>query len=76
MLAVAAGAGLAVLPASAAERYSTPGVRFVPLDPSPACEIAVISRAEASTTVTAFLRIAFQFARSADRARTRALMAA
>lgn len=76
LLAVAAGAGTAVLPASAAERYSTPGVRFVPLDPSPACEIAIISRAEASTTVQAFLRLAFQLARSADRARTRALMAA
>ncbi len=75
LLAVAAGAGLAVLPASAAERHSTPGVRFAPLDPSPACEIAVVSRAEASTTVTAFLRLASQLARSAERTRERALAA-
>ena len=76
LLAVAAGAGIAVLPASTAERYSTPGVRFAQLDPSPACEIAVVSRAEASTTVTAFLRLAWQLARSAQRSHERALAAA
>ena len=76
LLAVGAGAGIAVLPASAAERYSTSGVCFTPLDPSPSCEIAVVSRAEASTTVTAFLRLAWQFARSSQRARERALVAA
>ena len=76
LLAVAAGAGIAVLPASAAERHSTPGVRFAPLDPSPACEIGVVSRAEASTTVTAFLRLVSQLARSAERTRERLLAAA
>jgi DNA-binding transcriptional LysR family regulator len=31
LLAVASGAGLALLPESVAERYRTPGIRFVPL---------------------------------------------
>ena len=32
LLAVASGAGLALLPESATERYTAPGVRFVPVE--------------------------------------------
>jgi DNA-binding transcriptional LysR family regulator len=58
LLAVAAGAGVAVLPSSAAERYELAGVRFVPLEPPVVCEVAVLSRDEDSTTITGFLRLA------------------
>ena len=64
LLAVAAGAGVAILPASAAQRASVPGVRLLPLEPDPTCEIAVISRDEASTTVAGFVSLAVRFARS------------
>jgi DNA-binding transcriptional LysR family regulator len=55
---VAAGLGIALLPSSAAERYSAHGVTFRPLDPpSPTTEIALVTRAGANeTTVSAFLR--------------------
>jgi DNA-binding transcriptional LysR family regulator len=44
LLAVAAGAGMAMLPASAAERHVVPGVRFVALEPAePAFESAVLT---------------------------------
>ena len=62
LLAVAAGAGVAILPASAAQRASVPGVRLLPLEPGPTCEIAVISRDEASTTVAGFVSLAARFA--------------
>jgi DNA-binding transcriptional LysR family regulator len=59
LLAVASGAGVALLPESAAKRYCTPGVRFRPLaPPAPSCEVAIVARAEADTTTTAFLRLA------------------
>ena len=58
VLAVAAGAGVAVLPSSTAERYEVAGVRFVPLEPPVVCEVAVLSRDEDSTTITGFLRLA------------------
>lgn len=59
LLAVASGAGVALLPASAATRYRTPGVRFHPLaPPSPACEVAIVARVQPDTTTTAFLRLA------------------
>jgi DNA-binding transcriptional LysR family regulator len=60
LLAVAAGAGAAVLPESAARGYATPGVRFLPLSaPSPTCEVVVISHPEhASTATSAFLQLA------------------
>ncbi len=58
LLAVAAGAGVAVLPASTADRYEVAGVRFVPLEPPVVCEVAVLSRDEDSTTITGFLRLA------------------
>jgi DNA-binding transcriptional LysR family regulator len=75
LLSVAAGAGIGVLPASVAERHSIPGVRFAPLDPSPACEVAIVTRHEVSTTVAALLRLAQHLARSAERTRVRALRA-
>jgi DNA-binding transcriptional LysR family regulator len=44
VLAVASGAGLALLPESAAERHVLPGVRFVPVDHAgPAFETAVVT---------------------------------
>jgi DNA-binding transcriptional LysR family regulator len=58
LLAVAAGAGVAMLPSSIAERYEVAGVRFVPLEPPVACDVALLSRDEDSTTITAFLRLA------------------
>ena len=58
LLAVAAGAGVAVLPSSAADRYEVAGVRFVPLEPPVVCEVALLSRDEDSTTITGFLRLA------------------
>jgi DNA-binding transcriptional LysR family regulator len=63
LLAVAAGTGIAILPASAAQRASVPGVRLLALEPGPTCEIAVISRDEASTTIAGFLTLATRFAR-------------
>lgn len=60
LLIAAAGAAIAVLPASTAERYSVPGIVFRSLEsPAPTTQIALVSRAEpASTTVAAFLRLA------------------
>ena len=58
LLAVASGAGMALVPASAAERYLTPGVRFVALaDPQPAVPTAVVTRRDTTHLPTAaFLR--------------------
>jgi DNA-binding transcriptional LysR family regulator len=58
LLAVASGAGMALVPASAAERYLAPGVRFVPLaDPQPAVATAVVTRRDTTHLPTAaFLR--------------------
>jgi DNA-binding transcriptional LysR family regulator len=60
LLAVAAGAGAALLPGSAARRYDTPGVRFLPLSaPSPTCEVVVITDPEhAGIATSAFLQLA------------------
>jgi DNA-binding transcriptional LysR family regulator len=60
LLTVAAGAGAALLPESASRRYTTPGVRFVPLaSPSPVCEVVLISHPEhASLATAAFLQLA------------------
>src|SRR3954463_6619840 len=45
LLAVAAGAGMAVLPECVAERYADAGVRFVPLEgESPALTTGIVSR--------------------------------
>jgi DNA-binding transcriptional LysR family regulator len=66
LLSVAAGAGIALLPGSAAERYNAQGVTFRPLDhPSPTTEIAVVSRADGNETmVSAFLRVTRELDRS------------
>jgi DNA-binding transcriptional LysR family regulator len=62
LLAVAAGAGMALLPESVADRYGSPGVRFVPLggDP-PAFSTAVVTRRDTAHLATAaFLRAVSQ----------------
>jgi DNA-binding transcriptional LysR family regulator len=58
LLAVASGAGMALLPESVAERYATPGVRFVPVaDPHTAFASGVVTRRERDHAPTAlFLR--------------------
>jgi DNA-binding transcriptional LysR family regulator len=60
LLMVASGAGIGLMPASAAEHYSIPGVVFRPLEPpAPTMELALVSRVEPpSTTVAAFIRLA------------------
>jgi DNA-binding transcriptional LysR family regulator len=66
LLTVAAGAGIALLPSSAAERYSAHGVTFRPVEhPSPTTEIALVTRADGNETmVSAFLRVARELDRS------------
>jgi len=66
LLDVAAGAGVAILPASAAERHSLPGVRFVPLEDELGTEIATLSRDPQSTLVAGFIRAARSAARAAQ----------
>jgi len=58
LLAVASGAGIGLLPESVADRYSTPGVRFVPIDGEhPAVSTAVVTRRDSAHLPTvAFLR--------------------
>jgi DNA-binding transcriptional LysR family regulator len=58
LLAVAAGAGLALLPESVADRYVAPGVRFVSLEgDQPAVAVAALTRRDSSNLPTAaFLR--------------------
>jgi DNA-binding transcriptional LysR family regulator len=58
LLAVAAGAGPAILPAAVADRYAIPGVSFVPLEEGgSALETAVVTHPDgASLATTAFLR--------------------
>jgi DNA-binding transcriptional LysR family regulator len=64
LLAVAAGAGSALLPAAAAERYAIPGVRFVPLeDGESAFESAVLTHPDTDNFATAaFLNALARFA--------------
>jgi DNA-binding transcriptional LysR family regulator len=58
LLAVASGAGMAVLPESVGERYAAAGIRFVPIDGAgPALATAVVSRRDTEHMPTiAFLR--------------------
>jgi DNA-binding transcriptional LysR family regulator len=73
LMLVAAGGGLALLPASAAERYTTPAVRFCELEsPAPTTDVGLVTRPEASNeaAVSAFLRLA------QDRTRHRRLRSA
>jgi DNA-binding transcriptional LysR family regulator len=58
LLAVASGAGMALLPESVAERFAAPGVRFVPLEGAdPGFESAVLTHPDTDNLATvAFLR--------------------
>jgi DNA-binding transcriptional LysR family regulator len=58
LLAVASGSGMALVPESVAERYTAPGVRFVPLDDQlPAIPTAALTRRNTAHIPTvAFLR--------------------
>jgi DNA-binding transcriptional LysR family regulator len=48
LLAVSSGAGMALLPASVADRYTAPGIRLVPVEtPHALCRTAVVTRADA-----------------------------
>ena len=62
LLAVASGAGIGLLPESVADRYSTPGVRFVPLDgEQPAVSTAIVTRRDTAHLPTAaFVRAVLQ----------------
>jgi DNA-binding transcriptional LysR family regulator len=65
LMAVAAGAGIALLPESAAERHAAPGVRFVELDAAePAFQSVVVTRPDTDNLATAaFLRAMARSAR-------------
>jgi DNA-binding transcriptional LysR family regulator len=59
LLAVSSGAGMAILPASVADRYTAPGIRFLPLAGTALfCETAVVTRPSATdhAPTAAFLR--------------------
>jgi len=59
LLAVACGAGVALLPASARARFAIPGVRFVPLAaPEPQYDIALVARTEPNAATSTLLRLA------------------
>jgi DNA-binding transcriptional LysR family regulator len=73
LLSAAAGSGIGLLLASAADRHTMPGMRFLPLVPAPACELAMITRPELSTSVAALLRLTRRTEELASRARARAL---
>ena len=62
LLAVAAGAGIGLLPESVADRYSTPGVRFVSIDgEQPAVSTAILTRRDSVHLATlALLRAVAQ----------------
>ena len=54
LLAVASGAGVALLPESVADRFASPGVRFVPIDgDEPVVAAAVVTRRETTHQPTA-----------------------
>jgi len=59
LMLAASGMGVALLPASAAERHSTFGVTFRPVAaPAPQTEVALVARPEPTTMIAAFLGIA------------------
>ena len=76
LLAVAAGTGVAVLPASSAQGMSVPGVRLLALEPGPTCEVALVRLEEASTSVTGFVTLAARIARAAAKRERLAALAA
>ena len=60
LLLVAAGVGVALLPASVADRYRTAGVSFLPIAaPTPTTELALVARIDpGEVAVASFVRIA------------------
>jgi DNA-binding transcriptional LysR family regulator len=66
LLAVASGAGVALLPESVSERYATPGLRFVPVGgDTPTFAAAVLTRRDTEHMPTvAFLRAVSVLAKS------------
>jgi DNA-binding transcriptional LysR family regulator len=53
LLSVATGAGMALVPESAAERYASPGIRFVPVESDePAFQTAVLTRPDTDSEPT------------------------
>jgi DNA-binding transcriptional LysR family regulator len=80
LLAVAAGAGIALLPESVTERYASPGIRFVALEGAgPAFQTAALTHADVDSLATlAFLRALSQAARNAvvDTSRSAVTLAA
>lgn len=59
LLAVAAGAGAALLPESVRHRYAVAGVRYLALDSSPTCPMTLVTRTEpASLATSALLQLA------------------
>jgi DNA-binding transcriptional LysR family regulator len=75
LLEVAAGSGLALLPASVSKRVTIDGIEFRELaGPTPGCPLAIVTRdAVPSTPIQSFLH---ELARSTHIARRRALRAA
>jgi DNA-binding transcriptional LysR family regulator len=66
LLAVASGAGIGLLPESVADRYSTPGVRFVPIEGErPVVSTVIVTRRDSTHLPTA------AFLRAVDQVRTR-----
>jgi DNA-binding transcriptional LysR family regulator len=67
LLGVLAGVGMALLPESVAERFATPGIRFVSLEGArPSCESVVVTRRENDKLAThAFLRAVSNAAKQA-----------
>jgi DNA-binding transcriptional LysR family regulator len=76
LLSVAAGAGLAVLPETAAERFATPGIRFVALESDePVLRSAVLTCPDTDSLSTlAFLRALARTAADGSRAKSRAVV--
>ena len=73
LMGVAVGEGLALLPASAAERYALAGVRYVPVQ-APALwhDVALVAGPEPATAVAQLVRLAREGARLAQPVPSRA----
>ena len=76
LLSVAAGAGLAVLPETAAERFATPGIRFVALESDePVLRSAVLTCPDTDSLATlAFLRALARTAADRSGSKSRAVV--
>jgi DNA-binding transcriptional LysR family regulator len=58
LVLVASGMGVALLPASVADRYKTVGVSFRPLaPPAPTIELVLVARPEPAALIAGFLRV-------------------